>query len=96
MRTLTVLPAGMTFSTRRSLLSNSAAFAPLFVTTRTNGVLAFTLTSLGWNWPLSRVSGISGGASAAAAIPATMSMPATRPAIRSVSPRCICVLPYRI
>src|SRR5207245_5286062 len=43
MRTLTVLPAGTTFSVRRSLLSNSAALSPLFVMTRMKGVLAFTL-----------------------------------------------------
>jgi len=93
MRTLTVLPAGTTFSTRRSLLSNSAALAPLFVTTSTNGVLAFTLTSLGWNWSLSIVRAISGGASAATAVPATAATLTRSPAIRSVSALRIGFLP---
>src|SRR5215510_6125865 len=63
-RTFTVLPAGTTFSVRRSLLSNSAALSPLLVMTRTKGALAFTLISSGANLPFSIRTAISGGSAA--------------------------------
>src|SRR5262245_44497430 len=64
----TVLPAEMTFSMRRSLLSNSSAFLSLLVITRTNPSPALTLISSGWNRLLSIVSGMSGGSAATARV----------------------------
>src|SRR6267143_1643378 len=58
-RMLTVLPGGTTFSNLSSLLSTSAAFASLFVTTSANGSPALTFTSAGVNFWFSRVIGIS-------------------------------------
>src|SRR5437763_16506891 len=65
---LTVLPAGTTFSMRRSLFSTSIAFfGSLLVTTSTKGCPALTLTSAGSNFWLAAVSGTSAGLSAARA-----------------------------
>src|SRR5467141_875230 len=66
---LTVLPAGTTFSIRRSLFSTSTAFlGSLFVTTSTNGWPALTFTSAGSNFWFAAVRGTSTGLSCASAI----------------------------
>src|SRR5712692_221751 len=59
-----VLPAGITFSMRRSWLSNSSGPLSLLVMTSTNGAPALTLISSGWKRLFSMVSAISPGASA--------------------------------
>src|SRR6267143_205138 len=66
---LTVLPAGTTFSIRRSLFSTSTAFlGSLFVTTSTNGWPALTFTSAGSNFWFETVRATSTGLSSASAI----------------------------
>src|SRR5258706_345004 len=50
----------MTFSMRRSLLSNSSAFLSLLVIPSTNAAPALTLISSGWKRLFSRVSAMSG------------------------------------
>src|SRR5437016_4622358 len=65
---LTVLPGATTFSNRRSLLSTSAGFASLLVTTSRKGWPALTFTSSGVNFCFSRVTETSTGLSCAAAI----------------------------
>src|SRR5207249_2877560 len=67
-RMLTVLPGGTTFSNLSSLLSTSAAFASLFVTTSANGWPALTFTSAGVNFWFSTVIGISTGLLCASAM----------------------------
>src|SRR5258708_17834531 len=54
-----VLPAGMAFSIRISGLSNSSGSWSLLVMTSTNGVLALTVISSGWNRLFSMVRAIS-------------------------------------
>src|SRR5438874_10303398 len=77
---LTVLPAGTTFSMRRSLFSTSTAFlGSLFVTTSTNGWPALTLTSAGSNFWFATVRGTSTGLSCAAAAGTSASSRARQP-----------------
>src|SRR2546428_8632219 len=63
-----VLPAGTTFSIRRSLLSNSSGALSLLVTTSTNGSPALTLISSGEKRLFSIVIGISLGSAARTAV----------------------------
>src|SRR6266566_382823 len=63
------LPAGITFSMRRSWLSNSSAVASLLVMTRTNDVPAVTVIASGVKRWFSMVSAISGGSADRAGVP---------------------------
>src|SRR5882672_10156233 len=65
---LMVFPGATTFSNRRSLLSTSAGFASLLVTTSRKGWPALTFTSSGVNFCFSRVTETSTGLSCAPAI----------------------------
>src|SRR5436309_3975362 len=66
------LPAGITFSMRRSWLSNSSGVASLLVMTRTNDVPAVTVIASGVKRWFSMVSGISGGSADRAGVPPAM------------------------
>src|SRR5260370_10221298 len=70
---LTVLPGATTLSNRRSLLSTSAGFASLLVTTSRKGGPALAFTSLGADFWFLRVAGTSTGLSCAPAIGANAS-----------------------
>ena len=76
---LTVLPGATTFSNRRSLLSTSAGFASLLVTTSRKGWPALTFTSPGVNFWFSRMTGTSRGLSCAPAMGTSASSRARQP-----------------